>query len=68
MNRATIEDLYVLQQGNYVMAIGDLLENKDVPTLLTRKLKLLEKNKTELASLWPLEVQHQLKYAPLSQQ
>jgi len=50
------------------MAIGDLLENKDVPTLLTRKLKLLEKNKTELASLWPLEVQHQLKYAPLSQQ
>ena len=45
------------------MATGELLTNDDLPTLLTHKLQLLENRREELSALWPLEVQHQLKYA-----
>ena len=46
------------------MAVGELVGNvSGVPELRTQKLKLMVDNQRELAAFWPLEVQHQLKYA-----
>ncbi|XP_067932709.1 uncharacterized protein [Watersipora subatra] len=65
INTATIDDLYVLKPGQYVMAVGELISNDSLPVLLTHKLKVMESGREVLAALWPLEVQHQLKYAPV---
>lgn len=48
------------------MAVGEFKGNSEVPRLQVQKLKILEEGKQELTTMWPLEVQHQLKYATVS--